>query len=361
MREIVCERSQTNHGGLRNIDTRTHCRLRKPPSSLHQTDIDNNSLTKSLSQTLKMTRISVESFCGLSKKKRQLSIKSAQNIPNGKERQNSKNAQWSSPGTFNEELMMKSRVAGRSLLKVANFVKIGFPPVMPSDLIVTKDPEKCREARPEQSYDTESALKSPKQKAPPKPNDCDGLDPDSYLRMLIEAQTGQIVEARKASSLPESFFSAFTDEQVASYDNAIVSAVRENAFDDVRKMHSNGRDLSCCNRFGESLLHMACRRGYIDMVSFLTGEAKGDIRIKDDCGRTPFHDACWNHTPVLEILDGLIEKDGPCLFLVADKRGSTPFQYARREHWSLWRNFLYERRIKLDLHKKDLELFRKQI
>ena len=34
--------------------------------------------------------------------------------------------QWFSIGIFNEELMMKSMVARRSLLKVANFSKIGY-------------------------------------------------------------------------------------------------------------------------------------------------------------------------------------------------------------------------------------------
>merc|ERR1712008_452694 len=168
------------------------------------------------------------------------------------------------------------------------------------------------------------------------------------------------IETRKASSLPKSFFAEISNQQISSYDTTIVAAVRENALGELKRMHSNGRDLSCCNRFGESLLHMACRRGYTNIVSYLIKEAGVNVRISDDCGRTPFHDACWNHQPVNDILDALIEHDGPCLLFVTDKRGSTPFQYARREHWGLWRDFLYERRMKLNLSGKDVELFTKR-
>ena len=36
-------------------------------------------------------------------------------------------------------------------------------------------------------------------------------------------------------------------------------------------------------------------------------------------------------------------KRDPSQLFVGDKRGHTPFAYARREHWSAWRKFLHDR------------------
>merc|ERR1712183_78962 len=53
----------------------------------------------------------------------------------------------------------------------------------------------------------------------------------------------------------------------------------------------------CANRFGESLLHLACRRGRTDMVRFLVVEMgsppRDVLETMDDCHKTPLHDACW--------------------------------------------------------------------
>jgi ankyrin repeat protein len=87
---------------------------------------------------------------------------------------------------------------------------------------------------------------------------------------------------------------------------------------------------------------MACRRGYTEIVRYMIHEAHVSVRIKDDCGRTPFHDACWNQNTNIEILDMLMKED-PLLFLVSDNRGSTAFEYARHEHWPVWRKFLHDR------------------
>jgi len=65
---------------------------------------------------------------------------------------------------------------------------------------------------------------------------------------------------------------------------------------------SGGTNLQCANRFGESLIHMACRRSHRDVVSFLVNEAGVSLRVRDDYGRTPFHDACWRPELDLELI-----------------------------------------------------------
>ncbi len=169
--------------------------------------------------------------------------------------------------------------------------------------------------------------------------------PDDYLLQLTKAQLGLDLEPKQASLL-KSFFAEVTEEQMAAYTNDIVGAVRNNDLELLKKLHGDGQLLDCSNRYGESLLNMACRRGFDSIVEYLM-ENDVNIRLCDDSGRTPLHDACWNPTPQLKICQGLIKRE-PSLLLVADRRGCTAFQYARMEHWDQWRTFLFENRVCLN-------------
>jgi ankyrin repeat protein len=109
----------------------------------------------------------------------------------------------------------------------------------------------------------------------------------------------------------------------------------------------------CSNRFGESLMHLACRRGRTEMVRFLVEELPGAcgspsqmLAIKDDCHKTPLHDACWTPSPNFELVD-LILDHAPEQVLMQDIRGNTPFDYVRKEDYGLWLRFLWERRSTL--------------
>jgi len=104
----------------------------------------------------------------------------------------------------------------------------------------------------------------------------------------------------------------------------------------------------CSNRFGESLMHLACRRGRTEMVRFLVEELPGGnpsqmLSIKDDCHKTPLHDACWTPDPNFELVE-LILEHAPEQVLMQDVRGNTPFDYVRKEDHGLWLRFLWERR-----------------
>lgn len=103
---------------------------------------------------------------------------------------------------------------------------------------------------------------------------------------------------------------------------------------------------------------MACRRGYDPIVQYLVNQADVSIRITDDCGRTPLHDALWHKECQYNIVDLLVRTD-PLLMLTCDKRGHTPFAYSRREHWANWRQFLWDRRehMKSALNTSEVKLF----
>lgn len=137
-----------------------------------------------------------------------------------------------------------------------------------------------------------------------------------------------------------------TDEEIAAYDHDVVREVRTQNIGALRERLQSGRCLQCCNRFGEGLTHMACRRGYLDVVRFMILEAGCTLFVRDDYGRTPMHDACWSPKPNFKLMLFLIEQ-APELLLMSDVRGNTPYAYVRKEHWGEWVLFLEEHKLML--------------
>lgn len=142
----------------------------------------------------------------------------------------------------------------------------------------------------------------------------------------------------------ESYFLKYNDEHLEAYTTDKVSAVQGNDIDKLRTLLKSGHLMQASNRFGESILHTSCRRGYTDMVQFFLHEAHVSPRVRDDMGRNPMHDACWSSAdPNFDMMKLLIHA-APELLLSKDKRGHSPFDYARREHWPNWISFLNEHR-----------------
>jgi len=179
--------------------------------------------------------------------------------------------------------------------------------------------------------------------------------PNEYMIIIssCELYLGFSPKFQSSLSMPSSFFLPITQDNIDNYTNSVVKAVCESDISFLKQMTNK---LQCCNRFGESALHLACRRGLVDVVTFMIQEANVSIRCRDDFGRTPLHDACWNIEPAWDIMDILVKKD-PILLFLADKRGFTPFQYARKEHWHLWKQFLFDRRECFRIHKNTLKTY----
>lgn len=190
----------------------------------------------------------------------------------------------------------------------------------------------------------------------------DIISPNECIKIIAscESYLGFSPKFQSSLSMPSSFFVPITQNNINSYTNDVVKAICESDITTLKEMMLattiNDNKLQCCNRFGESALHLACRRGLVDVVTFMIEEANVSIRCIDDVGRNPLHDACWNREPVWDIMDMLVKKD-PILLFLADRRGFTPFQYARKEHWHLWRQFLFRRRECFRMHKHDLKTY----
>lgn len=133
------------------------------------------------------------------------------------------------------------------------------------------------------------------------------------------------------------------------YDQEMVTAIRSNDIECLTMLHASGINLQCGNRFGETLIHLACRRSSKDLVSYLINDAGVSLRVRDDFGRTPAHDACWRAEANLPLLDMLLDQ-APELLMLTDKRGHTPLCYSRREHWGVLIPFLEERIDKFSGH-----------
>jgi ankyrin repeat protein len=168
----------------------------------------------------------------------------------------------------------------------------------------------------------------------------------SPMDFIIDAFRSNGCDARIQISTMSDLFHTPTDDEIASYHQEVIQAVRDRDIDRLRSYVGDGRNLQCCNRFGESLMHMACRRGFTDVVKFLVLEAKCTVFVRDDYGRTAMHDAAWSPEPNFEMLEFLIEQ-APELLLMSDVRGHTPFSYVRKEHWQDWIVFLQKHREKL--------------
>ena len=173
------------------------------------------------------------------------------------------------------------------------------------------------------------------------------MSPDSLIKSILMSHhdsSSTSADEEKGTTttlqpLHEHEFLHPTEEQIAAYNTHIIAAVRASDIYALRTMHNNGQTLGCCNRYGESILHMACRRSNPHVVAFLLEEAGVSPRIRDDHGRTPLHDACWRGTPEYSIVKLLLTVE-PRLAFAKDVWGHTPFMYARREHWGAWNEFL---------------------
>ena len=141
--------------------------------------------------------------------------------------------------------------------------------------------------------------------------------------------------------VPEDFFTTMSQENFDGYTSEILAAVRENDLEKLRSLNENGHCMQCCNKFGESILHLAARRGSAEVIDILLNEANISFTIQDDYGRTPIHDACWVVSTDFQIIQMFLEKS-PDMLLIKDKRGFSPLQYVNKQSKSLWKRFLIE-------------------
>lgn len=146
-----------------------------------------------------------------------------------------------------------------------------------------------------------------------------------------------------------------TPDRIEAYQNIeLLTAVRKRDLPTLTRIAAenaaNNSTMNACNRFGESILHLACRKGSVDVVELLVGVQKTkntqplpgcgcSLLVRDDYGRTVLHDACWTIAPPWQIIK-LILKKAPVLWRVSDVRGHLALQYVPKTAWPQWTAFL---------------------
>lgn len=163
-------------------------------------------------------------------------------------------------------------------------------------------------------------------------------NPNDFLSLLLRSRN---ISPRTFSALElEEFFVEVTPDLVARYDMQIVSAVRAEDIETLRTI-AKTKPLQCCNRFGESIVHTACRRGTAAVLRFLL-QKDVNIRVACEQGRTPLHDTCWTAQTNFEIVEILLEVC-PDFLYITDSRNLTPLSYiSMKEQWGPWNHFLEE-------------------
>jgi Ankyrin repeats (3 copies) len=120
----------------------------------------------------------------------------------------------------------------------------------------------------------------------------------------------------------------------------MIGLVKNGDADALRCLLAKGLSPNPCNAYGESLVHMAARRGDVKVLKVFI-DAGCCLQVSDDYGRTPCHDACWTAQTSFECIDLLLRTDAR-LFYLLDSRGSLPLSYVNKAHWDEWKSFLEE-------------------
>jgi Ankyrin repeats (3 copies) len=164
------------------------------------------------------------------------------------------------------------------------------------------------------------------------------VSPQDFLDALV-ANRGY--PTTRYATLQTAFYCQPTALQQASYSRYLIDLIKAHDEKTFAACMTSGLSVNPCNAFGESLLHMVCRRGDAALLQIML-EAGTDLHVADDYGRTPLHDACWAPNLFPDVLSLLLRQHAAnvSMFFMQDARGSLPLSYVRKEHWADWILFL---------------------
>ena len=137
----------------------------------------------------------------------------------------------------------------------------------------------------------------------------------------------------------DAYFLQWNEKNVKAHTKELEQAIRDEDYTKLRAMIKSGKILQTCNKHGESIVHLSCRRSSDELLRFLMKEGDVIVRIRDDCGRSPLHDTCWSYNDRFDIFKTLVE-NSPELLFIKDFRGFAPFDYIPKPKWGEWRSFL---------------------
>jgi len=160
--------------------------------------------------------------------------------------------------------------------------------------------------------------------------------PKVTLISLLEARNIPY-KTQKTTDVPH----LFTQGCVASHTLELMNAIRHDDMAVLQNLWKQGHNFQSCNRFGESSVHSAARRGNLEILQFLKETGNVSLHCVCEQGRTPMHDACWTGRPDFGAICYLIQ-DFPESLYLTDNRGFTPLDFIPREAHEEWNEFLQQ-------------------
>lgn len=162
------------------------------------------------------------------------------------------------------------------------------------------------------------------------------VTPLEYLNTILFERG---YSSKTYSTLDTGFVNPPSELQQASYHIYMAGLVAKNDVATFQQVMLSGLVApNPCNRFGESILHMVCRRGRCDMLHVML-QAGASIHVIDDFGRTPLVDACWASEPAFDVVKVLLDIDAR-LVNMCDLRGAPPLSYIPKKDYRAWIMFL---------------------
>lgn len=124
-----------------------------------------------------------------------------------------------------------------------------------------------------------------------------------------------------------------TDDIIISDRWRLRNAASLNDVDRLNELLKSGVDPNAADESGRTALHLACCRGYSDIVTSLLSH-KADCNVVDKLGNTPLHLAvCTTSTATINLL----LKAGSSV-LAQENNGCTPLRLAQSKLWLLRRH-----------------------
>lgn len=162
------------------------------------------------------------------------------------------------------------------------------------------------------------------------------MSPQGFFDLTIRSRG---YSTNRYKTMLTGYYCKPTPLQIASYDLYVSNLIRTGDKKKFREVINSGISPNPCNEYGESLLHLVCRRGDAELLQIML-DAGATLQMADDMGRTPLHDCCWRAEPCFEMVEMILNHDSR-MFHMTDSRGALPLSYVKNtEHWGEWRDFI---------------------
>ena len=164
------------------------------------------------------------------------------------------------------------------------------------------------------------------------------VSPQDYVDAMIYALG---YSTKRHYTLESAYYNRSTPLQQASFRSHVLNLVKIGNARELKTHLQCGLSPNPANAYGESLLHKVCRLGRSRLLQVLLEDCCVDVRVADEHGRTPLHDACAANS--IECFELICERDLRLLYM-ADHLNMVPLQFVPKTAWMDWILFLDAKR-----------------